>query len=295
MACGYDPVPVTNINLCRYAAYLARRLSYSSTRQYLNIIRLMHLECGFPNPLENNWFLDSFLKGVAKMKGTKVKQKLPITPDLLLKIRQLLNLKSSTDATFWAVCLILFFSLLRKSNVLLQSESLFDDRKHLRRLDISLNPLGWRHGFILTIRWTKTLQQRERILECPLPLLYGHPLCPVTSVIQAFRLSPGVNPAGPAFIYHDNVTNTHSVLTYTKFIKKLHTLLDSLGYKSCDYAGHSFRRGGATWGLLQGLPGEMIKILGDWKSTCYLRYLMVPLSSKTSTIYSFAKNLPTYQ
>ena len=73
-------------------------------------------------------------------------------------------------------------------------------------------------------------------------------------------------------MYHDNATNTPSVLTYTKFIKKLHTLLDGLGYKSSDYAGHSFRRGGATWGLLQGLPGEMIEILGDWKSTCYLRY-----------------------
>ena len=66
LACGYDPVPVTNINLCRYAAYLARRLSYSSTRQYLNIIRLMHLECGFPNPLEKIGFWIRFLKGSQK-------------------------------------------------------------------------------------------------------------------------------------------------------------------------------------------------------------------------------------
>ena len=37
-------------------------------------------------------------------------------------------------------------------------------------------------------------------------------------------------------------------------------------------SGHSFR-GGACWALSQNIPGEVIKIMGDWKSTVYMSYL----------------------
>lgn len=51
------PVPLSQTDLGRYIAYLSRRLCFSSVRQYLNVIRLLHLESGFSNPLENNWYV----------------------------------------------------------------------------------------------------------------------------------------------------------------------------------------------------------------------------------------------
>lgn len=38
------------------------------------------------------------------------------------------------------------------------------------------------------------------------------------------------------------------------------------------YTGHSFRRGGATYAFRSGVPGELIQVMGDWKSDAYKRY-----------------------
>ncbi len=66
---GIAPVPLSPTNLGRYIAYLSRRLAFSYVRQYLNIVRLIHLEADLPNPLENNWYVTSILKGVRRVCG----------------------------------------------------------------------------------------------------------------------------------------------------------------------------------------------------------------------------------
>ena len=171
----YQPIPVTEMVLCRYVAHLADRLCYNSIKQYINIIRIMHLEAGLSNPLSNNWVLSSILKGVAKFKGKSVSHKLPITPQHLLQIRSHLNLHLMEDNVFWAVCLTLFFTMLRKSNVFPKSIKLFDPSKNLRRCDFLVHPDGLHKGLVIQIRWTKTIQHKERLLLCPVPLLPGHP------------------------------------------------------------------------------------------------------------------------
>ena len=151
---GYVPVPVSKLTLCRYAAFLAKRLSVSSIKKYINIIRILHLEVGLPNPLKEAWFLDTLIRGVARHKGLGTHRKLPITPHILLGIKSLLNLSSPRDAVFWAACLIAFFGFFRKSNILPPSPSKFDPSKHLCRGDLSL--FSW--GIMVNIRWSKTIQ-----------------------------------------------------------------------------------------------------------------------------------------
>ena len=56
-----SPVPLSQENLGRYIAFLSRRLCFNSVKQYLNIVRLMHLESGFQNPLEKNGMLNPFV------------------------------------------------------------------------------------------------------------------------------------------------------------------------------------------------------------------------------------------
>ena len=65
---GIRPVPISQLDLGRYIAFLSRRLTFSSVRQYLNAVRLMHLEAGHSNPLDNNWYVTSILK---VLKGQK--------------------------------------------------------------------------------------------------------------------------------------------------------------------------------------------------------------------------------
>ena len=71
------PVPANENNIAMYAAYLARRLRPASVRQYLNIVRVKHLEAGLSNPLKDSWFISSTLKGIDRANGTAVNRKKP--------------------------------------------------------------------------------------------------------------------------------------------------------------------------------------------------------------------------
>lgn len=278
---------MTQVVLCRYAAYLARRLAVSSIRQYLNIIRLLHLEGGFPNPLSNNWVLTSILKGIARLKGTSVSRKLPITPVLLLGIRDQLNFSKPVDIVFWAICLLLFFGLLRKSNVLPLSAKKFDPSHHVRRRDFV--PFSW--GLGLEIRWSKTIQTKEKVLVIPLPILPRHPLCPVKAILSAFMVMPGL-PEGPAF--PSSPLNPFQPVTAMQFTTRLARLLSPLVPDIGVYSTHSFRRGGASWALQCGIPSDLIKLLGDWKSDAYRKYLHPSMPLRLETARCFASYLPTH-
>ena len=49
-------------------------------------------------------------------------------------------------------------------------------------------------------------------------------------------------------------------------MNKLHDALNASGLPDKEYGTHSFRRGGASYAFQAGIPLELIKILGDWKS-----------------------------
>ena len=276
---GLEPIPISDTNLCRYAAYLAGQLAYSSIGKYLNIIRILHLEYGMDNPLKDNWALSTMLKGIKRIKGAAVVRKLPITPDLLLKIRSLLNLDLPVDIVFWAACLVAFFGLLRQNNLFPGSGSRF----FLRKKDVRRH----KHGLLLSLSGSKTVQFRERCLSLPLPCLDPHPLCPVRALASALRVV-GVGP-GEAPLFSGSGCD----LSRSKFVQRLHSLLQAAGVHPTMYSGHSFRRGGASWAFEAGLPGEFIQILGDWRSDAYLRYLSLNTNTKFKLMRDFSISLPS--
>ena len=262
-----SPLPLSQTDLGRYIAYLSRRLCFSSVRQYLNVVRILHLEAGLPNPLENNWYVKSILSGVKRVKGNAVKQKLPITFDILMGIFTKLELTASFDRCFWSACLVAFFSFFRKSNLLVQSLSAFDPSRHLCATDAKFEP----KGVVLTVRWSKVIQFRERLLHVPLPHIPKSPFCPSTALLTLLLDCPVPGEPTPLFRYRSN--RNIFVLTQDTFIRKLHVCLRELGYEARDFSGHSFRRGGASFGLQCGLSPDLIKLQGDWNSNAYERYL----------------------
>lgn len=264
---GIPPVPLSQVDLGRYIAFLSRRLSFSSIRQYLNIVRLLHLEAGMPNPLDNNWYVSSILKGVKRVKGNTVSQKLPITMEVLTGILTKLNLHLSFDRCFWAACLVAFFSFFRKSNLLVQSVALFDPSRHLCSTDAQFTP----QGVVLTVRWSKVIQFRERKLLIPLPLMPNSVFCPSSSLLAMFLECPHPPSPSPLFRFRDGPNGT--VLTQSAFTVRLRDCLRGLGYPASKFSGHSFRRGGASFALQCGLPTDLIKLQGDWNSNAYERYL----------------------
>lgn len=283
---GYNPVPVQPAVLCRYIVFLARSLKYSSIRQYLNIISILHKEYGYSFKLSGNWIVDSLLKGIKREKGNTVTKKLPVTPEILLQIRSQLDLQTPDEANFWAACLVAFFGLLRKANLLPVSTRINKDPRHLCRSDFTLQ--SW--GLAVKLTHSKTNQFKDRVVMFALPTIPKHPLCPVTAVLHAFALSSTAPFTGPAFV--SQTREGFQPLTARTFSSLLSANLQRLGFSATNYSGHSFRRGGASWALACGIPAEVIQILGDWKSACFMEYLHCPLSTRLNYIQQFALSLP---
>ena len=281
---GYNPVPASATVIARYIAFLARRLKYSSIRQYLNIIRILHVEQGLPNPLSNSYQVSITLRGVRRSLGDKATQKLPITPELLLVINKTLNSKDPQHTLFWGAALAAFYGMLRRSNIIPTPP--FNPKIYLRRVDI----LTFSWGLGLRIRWSKTIQFRERELLVPLPFLGSHPLDPVSAILRAFELAPRAPESGAPFVLPGSFSPLHP----QQFTKILKGALSRAGLDYSQFSGHSFRRGGTTWAMKNHFPAEVIKFLGDWKSDAYMAYVDIPLTSRLKYIQRLTTSLPYY-
>jgi len=165
-------------------------MCYSSIRQYMNIIRIMHAEWGLPNPLEDNYRLTITLRGIRRERGDSTLRKAPITPDMLHAILRALN---TQNRAAWAAALAMFYGLLRRSNIMPTTAREFDPTRHLRRRDALFTPTGVN----LTIRWSKTNQYRGPARVIPLPRMTAHPLCPTQAIYNACRTSPEAPREGP--------------------------------------------------------------------------------------------------
>ena len=284
---GYDTVPASTHTICQYAAFLARSLTYASINNYLAIIGLLHKEFGLVNPLTDNWPLKSLLTGVKRVKGNQVVQKLPITLDILRGIYRIISLRSSFDASFWAVCLVAFYGFFRKSHLLPLSDRSYDPNKQFSRSSFIFFP--W--GALLEVRWSKTIQFRDRVVHIPLPYIPSSVLCPIASVLRAMAFTKSADAQSHAFCYFDTKHLRPKCLTYRLFLVRLRECLSMLGYSPSSYAGHSFRRGGASFAFESGIPIELIKMLGDWKSDSVLLYLTAPLKGRLYTTNLISKSI----
>lgn len=243
---GYSPVPIQIDHLLQYAAFLVRSLKGSLVRSYLNIVGLLHKEFGLPNPLLHNWPLNSLLTGINRSKALTLSQKQPITPAMLLQLHALLALTSSLDASFWATCLVAFYGMFRKSHLLTMAANHFNPSKQLTKADFKI--FTW--GTLVPVRWRKTIQFRERVVEIPLPSIPGSALCPTAAITNAFQFTAPVSTRGSqAFNWVDGSCVAH-VFTYSAFVSKLHSHLSILGVNPKLYAGHSFSRRGGGEGAL---------------------------------------------
>lgn len=274
-----SPIPISQLNLARYIAYLTSRLTYTSLKQYLNIVRLLHFEAGLPNPVKSSWLIESLLRGCKRSLGGLTRPKLPITLPILQQIFQTLDLSSPFHIVFWAACLIAFFSFLRKSNLFCGHSS--HPNAFLRRKDVTF----LKQGATLHIRHSKTIQYGDRVLLIPIPHIPRSYLCPTTTLLLAYK-SVAAPPDAPLLSYP--TPGGPKTLSYQTFISRLKAVLTHLGFDASEYAGHSFRRGGASLALSCNLPADLIKLQGDWRSDCYQRYLEPDLSTKFSVANAMA-------
>ena len=245
---GYTPVPASAETIVRYSVFLARTYVASSVKQYLNVVRIIHLDRGLKNPLEGSFHLKCVLKGITRMRGRAPERKLPITPVILRMFHRYLDVRNAYDVTFFAACVVAFFTFFRKSTLLSKSLKDHDPGKNLCRRDVEFSE----QGVLISVKHNKTIQCHERSLKIPL-MRTGCALCPVDALRTLWERFPDVPPHAPLFSYF--VYGRLKCVAYTDFVKKVRNLVFRCGLKPDDYSGHSF---------------EGVAVLGLGKTTCPL-------------------------
>ena len=134
---GLKPVPVSEVTLAWYAQFLSRTFkSHASIVNYLSGVKTLHLLLECDVTAFSNFLLKLTLRGLRWLNVWTPHQALPMDPTILINIRNKLNLANPMHATFWAACLVSFFLLLRKSNVVAESAEKMDLSKQLCRQDL---------------------------------------------------------------------------------------------------------------------------------------------------------------
>ena len=260
----------------RYVVFLSRSFkSVTSIRNYLNGVKLWHLYNGCKYPDNISFNLNLVLRGLQRSCLHTKKQALPITPEILINFKKVLDLDQPFDSTLWCVCVLSFLLMARMSNILPKSVKSFNNFKHLTRQKIFSN----KSGLIVVFEWAKNNQFGQRKVKIPLLAKPESPLCPLTAYTNMCSLNPGT-PDSPAFLMQSKSRTV--TLTVPIFTKHLRHLLEITGHSPTCYSGHSFRRGGATWAFKCGVPGELIQAHGDWHSEAYLLYLNFTIDSRLS-------------
>ena len=196
-----------------------------------------------------------------------------------------MDLHKPYDILFWTTCLLAYFGLLRKSNLLTTSAMQFNPSKHPCCGDIT-KASG---SLAFNIKASKTIQFGKRIHLLPLPYTQGHPLCPETAITALLCHQPRQLAASYPLL----TLPACQLLTQPAFLSRLQTLLQACGLPASDYSGHGFCRGAASAMFQAGLPGDVMQIMWDWKSDAYKLCLDIDIDSKFKLISPWMGLLPS--
>ena len=263
----------------------------ASEHQLCQSIRHLHIAEGAGDPgMSNMPRLEQVVKGVKATQvkeGKKVKARLPITPELLLRMKHAWSQERRDNrdvVMLWAAVSLCFFGFLRAGEICVPSDSSYDEGAHLNFKDVSVDSMEKPSSLKIRIKASKTdpFQQGVDIFVGRT----GNELCPVAATL-AYMVQRGPGPGpGPLFKFQDG-----KPLTRQRFVARAREALTSAGVDCSAYSGHSFRSGAATTAAKCGVSDATIKMLGRWKSSAYQLYIKTPRDQLARISMELVKNM----
>ena len=167
----------------------------------------------------------------------------------------------------------LFFLFLRKSNLVPEAR-VHDPLHQISRQDIKLD----RDVMIVNIKWSKTIQFSQRKLQLPMIVDRSSVIYPVRWLLIMLQRIPA---RGQHNLFSFNKNNTVLLITYRDLTIQMRSWLKDIGIQEPKrFTSHSMRRGGITHAFENDIPGATIKILGDWASSAYKRYIDLTVETR---------------
>ena len=281
------PFPAQEWQLVRYVRYLANGVtSYDTVKGYLSGVKCLHEIGGFPFPPPHQLkILGMEMRSIKFELAGQVKKAVPVTPKLLLKIYNIVDFTDNEQLVAYVALVVGFMLFLRKSNLVPESRGKFNGKEQLTWDDL------WWYGEVLmvVIKWSKTLQYREKELELPLVRAQTFQLCGVHWINH---LQSAFKPEGHHPVFSYPKCGEIIPLTYDRLSKLYKGWVAQLGLDpEKGYTLHGLRRGGANHALTVGICGEDIQLMGDWRSDAYMQYIDLNLDRKVFNMVQFVQEM----
>lgn len=235
--------------------------------------------------MESYWWKCNFQSIDRSCKPCQVNKPAMSLDDLYTLVRHCLS-----DITLLTLRVALCFGYLgylRVSNLAPLSANAFDSSRHTTQADVRKHA----NGLIINLKWTKTRQASTNICTVPLPRLKNSILCPVKAWEDYQRHIGrfGLPPDAPLLIFTGRSTPTTVTIPLLRSLLR-RALLDT-GLDTKDYTPHSWRRGGAVFSHVAGVPIDHIKRHGTWTSSAVETYLQSAPQLNSPVIAAFQQHI----
>ena len=239
--------------------------------KYLSAVRAWHIAQGWPPPLSSddmdriNWSI----RGLARIQGgvrTRPPRP-PVTLHMLASLGQSLNKADPFEACIWAIATCAFWGCMRFGEATVQSRATFSGALHLKRRDVhfgkDLDGKGYARLDLPSAKTAKPGEIQQIFLT------QQGSVCPLQALQHLFMMVPAVAD-DPLFSWTDKHGMVRPMIRSTA-MSFINTKFTEGGWGTA--FGHSFRIGGASFYLSQGVDPEIVRLMGRWKSLAYETYI----------------------
>ena len=257
------PLPADESTIALFLEFMGRTVGYGHLKHLLRSVGYIHEALDLKCP-SDSFQVQTTLHGLKRRLAKVPFQVLPLSPTILRKMYNHLDMGKNADLALWCAYLTAFYGLLRKASTVPESSNLTEQpflmRRHLQ-VDEHNNMVYIYLGF------SKNNNFCTRDVVIPVPGNSDPALDLVRHLKDLYRRVPSSEDS-PAFTYAKT-----SFVSYHSFTTRLKTLLRMTGLNPDLFSGHSFRRGGSTFLYNCGGTTIMVQASGDWSTQCFTKYL----------------------
>ena len=282
--CHCAKIAIPSVNLHHVMAYLQylveNGVSVNMVANNISALKASFIIYQLNHSVFENPQIAYFIKALKINRPLKVVQRNVMT---LSQLRALVTLCDTIHCgqVFKAAFLLAFFAFLRISNIAPHAAGAFDPSRNLTPSDIKVT----RKFMNVAIKWSKTLQTRDKIHVVTVPKLSCPLLCPVTALQKAIAM---YHPAPQDPLFQIKTSRGWVVLTDSRIRKVLSKLNVKMGLSPSHFTFHTFRRSGAFFAYNSHMPLGSIKQHGSWTSDCVWAYIQANKNSSRDIAASFA-------
>ena len=258
------PFPADQSTIVNFVTYLFNQgRACSSIKSTLSAIGYFHKLSNLPDPTKS-YLVSKLLIGASNLRQTE-DTRLPILPHTLKKLIGVIESVERDPYTiimFKAIYLLMFYAFLRISEIAVPNRSKLTDVLKLN--DIKLFASNGRLTS-MSVKFSNFKHHSGKPITIKIRAR-NSPLCPVAALANYLHVRG--NTPGPLFR-----TSRNTPLTTYAFSKTFKATLNHSNLDPTLYKAHSFRIGAATSCAQKGVPFDVIRRLGRWKSDAFIHYI----------------------